>query len=116
MGNILDYFSEWSTREQRILMVGLDGYVSCLFFNQLLLIKNLLYDSAIKHDFLILTSFRAGKTTVLYKLKLGEIVSTIPTVGFNVETVKYKNINFTMWYESPILFSFFSSHFSRLFI
>jgi len=30
----------------------------------------------------------AGKTTVLYKLKLGEIVTTIPTIGFNVETVK----------------------------
>eukprot|EP01126_Amoeba_proteus_P018508 TRINITY_DN1946_c0_g2_i14.p1 TRINITY_DN1946_c0_g2~~TRINITY_DN1946_c0_g2_i14.p1 ORF type:complete len:178 (-),score=27.96 TRINITY_DN1946_c0_g2_i14:292-825(-) len=39
----------------------------------------------------------AGKTTVLYKLKLGEIVTTIPTIGFNVETVKYKNINFTVW-------------------
>ncbi|CAL8094745.1 unnamed protein product [Calicophoron daubneyi] len=39
----------------------------------------------------------AGKTTILYKLKLGEIVSTIPTIGFNVETVEYKNITFTMW-------------------
>jgi ADP-ribosylation factor protein 1 len=50
----------------------------------------------------------------LYKLKLGEIVTTIPTigasrrpplgptsdeamVGFNVETVEYKNISFTVW-------------------
>jgi ADP-ribosylation factor protein 1 len=40
----------------------------------------------------------AGKTTVLYKLKLGEVVTTIPTIGFNVETVEYKNINFTVWY------------------
>lgn len=67
----------------------------------------------------------AGKTTILYKLKLGEIVTTIPTigklqsfkhsfdyhilniilfypmfmtfVGFNVETVEYKNISFTVW-------------------
>merc|ERR1711998_73633 len=39
----------------------------------------------------------AGKTTVLYKLKLGEVVTTIPTIGFNVETVAYKNINFTVW-------------------
>jgi len=39
----------------------------------------------------------AGKTTVLYKLKLGEIVTTIPTIGFNVETVEYKNISFTVW-------------------
>ena len=27
----------------------------------------------------------AGKTTILYNLKLGEIVTTIPTIGFNVE-------------------------------
>lgn len=83
-------------KEMRILMVGLDA---------------------------------AGKTTILYKLKLGEIVTTIPTIGepsrpplrpctarsplcsdhptslvfpppsagFNVETVTYKNISFTVW-------------------
>lgn len=39
----------------------------------------------------------AGKTTILYKLKLGEIVTTIPTIGFNVETVEYQNISFTVW-------------------
>jgi len=39
----------------------------------------------------------AGKTTILYKMKLGEVVTTIPTIGFNVETVEYKNINFTVW-------------------
>jgi small GTP-binding protein len=39
----------------------------------------------------------AGKTTILYKLKLGEIITTIPTIGFNVETVEYKNLNFIVW-------------------
>jgi small GTP-binding protein len=39
----------------------------------------------------------AGKTTILYKLKLGEVVSSVPTIGFNVDTVEYKNINFTVW-------------------
>lgn len=39
----------------------------------------------------------AGKTTILYKLKLGEVVSSVPTIGFNVENVEYKNIKFTMW-------------------
>ncbi|XP_065096891.1 ADP-ribosylation factor 4-like [Paramisgurnus dabryanus] len=39
----------------------------------------------------------AGKTTILYKLKLGEVVSTVPTIGFNVDTVEYKNISFTVW-------------------
>merc|ERR1712070_576709 len=39
----------------------------------------------------------AGKTTILYKLKLGEVVTTIPTIGFNVETVSYKHLSFTVW-------------------
>jgi len=39
----------------------------------------------------------AGKTTILYQLKLGEVVKTVPTVGFNVENVCYKNINFDVW-------------------
>ena len=38
----------------------------------------------------------AGKTMIMYKLKLGEIVTTIPTIGFNVETVENKNINFNV--------------------
>ena len=40
----------------------------------------------------------AGKTTILYKLKLNETVSSIPTIGFNVETVTpVKNVTFTVW-------------------
>ncbi|RRT52338.1 hypothetical protein B296_00048607 [Ensete ventricosum] len=77
----------FAKKEMRILMVGLDA---------------------------------AGKTIILYKLKLGEIVTTIPTIGenclfapstyicptfnyvlsdarFNMETVEYKNISFTVW-------------------
>ncbi|XP_010547988.1 PREDICTED: probable ADP-ribosylation factor At2g15310 [Tarenaya hassleriana] len=39
----------------------------------------------------------SGKTTILYKLKLGDVVTTVPTIGFNFETVEYKGINFTVW-------------------
>ncbi|KAF5364000.1 hypothetical protein D9756_000822 [Leucocoprinus leucothites] len=58
----------------------------------------------------------AGKTTILYRLQIGEVVSTIPTIGFNVETVQvsatntsnylfpafttlcqFKNIKFQVW-------------------
>jgi small GTP-binding protein len=39
----------------------------------------------------------AGKTTILYKLKLGETLTSVPTIGFNVEEVKYKNLNFLIW-------------------
>ena len=37
-----------------------------------------------------------GKTMILYKLKLGEIITPIPTIGFHVEIVEYKNINFNV--------------------
>jgi ADP-ribosylation factor protein 1 len=39
----------------------------------------------------------AGKSTLLYRLKLGENVMCIPTIGFSVETVSYKNLHFTVW-------------------
>merc|ERR1712115_349502 len=50
-----------------------------------------------EHRILMVGLDAAGKTTILYKLKLAEVVTTIPTIGFNVETVEYKNINFTVW-------------------
>merc|ERR1712050_471230 len=50
-----------------------------------------------EHRILMVGLDAAGKTTVLYKLHLGEVMATIPTIGFNVETVEYKNIKFTVW-------------------
>ena len=38
---------------------------------------------------LILGLDGAGKTTLLYRLQVGEVVTTIPTIGFNVEQVWY---------------------------
>ena len=54
-----------SSRESKILMLGLDA---------------------------------AGKTAILYQLKLNRAVVTIPTIGFNVETVQpTRNVSFTVW-------------------
>ena len=39
----------------------------------------------------------SGKTSILFKLKQNEFVQSIPTIGFNVETLEYKNIKFTVW-------------------
>ena len=46
---------------------------------------------------LILGLDGAGKTTILYRLQVSEVVTTIPTIGFNVETVQYKNFKFQVW-------------------
>ena len=38
--------------------------------------------------------------------QIGEVVTTIPTIGFNVESVTYKNLNFNVWVSlrlAPIL-------------
>jgi len=86
IGGLLSYFrSLIGSREMRILILGLDG---------------------------------AGKTTILYRyievdsfvfyvlswiahffdrLQVGEVVTTIPTIGFNVEQVTYKNLKFQVW-------------------
>lgn len=41
----------------------------------------------------------AGKTTILYKLKLGEIVTTIPTIGKMAHT-----FSSTFWYKTHRVF------------
>ncbi|KAI3889678.1 hypothetical protein MKX03_007700, partial [Papaver bracteatum] len=74
------------------------GLTFTKFFSRLFISKNEL-------GILLVGLGAAGKTTILYKLKLGEIVTNnpsvdipsigIPTVGFNKETVEYKDIKFT---------------------
>ncbi|CCK67858.1 Arf family GTPase ARL1 KNAG_0A01690 [Huiozyma naganishii CBS 8797] len=46
---------------------------------------------------LILGLDGAGKTTILYRLQIGEVVTTKPTIGFNVETLNYKNLKLNVW-------------------
>eukprot|EP00727_Mastigamoeba_balamuthi_P006243 m51a1_g2238 putative adp-ribosylation factor 1 (179) ;mRNA; f:277386-278016 len=39
----------------------------------------------------------AGKTTILYRLRIGEVIHTTPTIGFNVEAIEYKRLKLTVW-------------------
>merc|ERR1719356_2340460 len=53
-----------------------------------------------ENNYVMLGLDAAGKTTILYKMKLGEVKTTIPTIGFNVETVEYSGatlVSFTAW-------------------
>lgn len=54
---------------------------------------------------LILGLDGAGKTTILYRLQVSEVVTTIPTIGFNVETVQYKNLKFQVWDLGKYIFN-----------
>lgn len=46
---------------------------------------------------LVLGLDNAGKSSILYRLQLGTVINTVPTVGFNLETLQYKNITFQVW-------------------
>ncbi len=46
---------------------------------------------------IILGMENAGKTTILYRLSLGQFVKTTPTIGSNVEELTYNNIKFQAW-------------------
>ena len=55
------------------------------------------FRSPVKSKTLMVGLDAAGKTTILYKLNLGEYVLTIPTLGFNVENVENGNVKFQIW-------------------
>lgn len=63
--------------------------------NKLSFIQKLFKRNSVR--ILMLGLDNSGKTTILYALKLDELITTIPTIGFNVERVKYNNITFTVW-------------------
>mmetsp|Transcript_31377 Transcript_31377/g.57605 ORF Transcript_31377/g.57605 Transcript_31377/m.57605 type:complete len:198 (+) Transcript_31377:89-682(+) len=39
----------------------------------------------------------AGKTTIIYRLKYNEVVTTMPTMGFNLEQIKFKDLTLMVW-------------------
>ncbi|KAH7134614.1 hypothetical protein B0J13DRAFT_641189 [Dactylonectria estremocensis] len=50
------------------------------------------------HTGVLLGNDSAGKTTLLYRLKLGETVQAIPTIGFNIETIEFADGgSLTLW-------------------
>ena len=51
----------------------------------------------IQFKIIIVGMNNAGKTTILYKLALDEIIVTEPTIGSNVEEVQHKNLKLQVW-------------------
>ncbi|KAJ7250601.1 ADP-ribosylation factor [Mycena rebaudengoi] len=48
------------------------------------------FSSGKEHRVIFLGLDASGKTTLLYRMKLGEVVQTIPSIGFNVESVQLR--------------------------
>ncbi|OMJ70378.1 hypothetical protein SteCoe_31649 [Stentor coeruleus] len=46
---------------------------------------------------LILGPESTGKTAILYRLKLNEVISSVPTIGFNVESFVHNNNKYNLW-------------------
>ena len=46
---------------------------------------------------IILGIQNAGKTTIVYRLSLGQLVQTTPTIGSNVEEISYNNVKLQAW-------------------
>lgn len=79
----------FGNKEMRVLMLGLDSAGKTSLFS-----SSLRFQVAFTRSDSLLDLFL---TAILYKLKLGQNVSTIPTVGFNVETVTFKKVKFNVW-------------------
>ncbi|KAI4178735.1 MAG: hypothetical protein L6R41_008245, partial [Letrouitia leprolyta] len=82
----------FGSREMRLLMLGLDAAGKTSVYMP--------FDPdqrTLQRPFRIQANSCAFSPAILYKLKLNQDVTTIPTVGFNVETVTYKNVKFNVW-------------------
>mmetsp|Transcript_20151 Transcript_20151/g.28886 ORF Transcript_20151/g.28886 Transcript_20151/m.28886 type:complete len:554 (+) Transcript_20151:48-1709(+) len=61
------------------------------------LLRSLYPTKPLQYRCLVLGNDASGKTSILYELKLGQFVTTIPTIGFNVETINSSECEFIMW-------------------
>ncbi|KAF4124151.1 ADP-ribosylation factor-like protein 1 [Geosmithia morbida] len=88
MGASMSWLSSllWAKKEIRILILGLDNA------GKTTLLYRLKVSSSQLAPFLAFTVHRTNLTT-----QVGEVVTTIPTIGFNVESVTYKNLHFNVW-------------------
>ena len=50
-----------------------------------------------KFKIILLGIQNAGKTTILYRLSIGQLVKTTPTIGSNVEEISYNNVKLQAW-------------------
>jgi small GTP-binding protein len=60
-------------------------------------LRELSFFKAKEERIMVFGNDACGKTTLLYQLKLNELVTVIPTIGFNIETIEHKKKKYTLW-------------------
>ncbi|KAI9786161.1 MAG: Arf GTPase arl1 [Geoglossum umbratile] len=81
----------WTKKEIRILILGLDNAGKTTLLYRLK--SHILEHTQVGLQHGVQTQRRLTRLGI----KIGEVVTTIPTIGFNVESVTYKNLNFNVW-------------------
>lgn len=56
----------------------------------------------------------AGKTSVLNQLKINRFMDTVPTIGLNIETISYKNLEFLVFDVGGKVRSLWSHYYDNL--
>eukprot|EP01016_Furgasonia_blochmanni_P004209 TRINITY_DN11628_c0_g1_i2.p1 TRINITY_DN11628_c0_g1~~TRINITY_DN11628_c0_g1_i2.p1 ORF type:complete len:209 (-),score=19.65 TRINITY_DN11628_c0_g1_i2:189-815(-) len=85
--------------------------MGCLVFRSKL---KAMEDMQIKRKILLIGLDGAGKTTILYQLKLEKYISTVPTIGLNVETIQYKNLDLMVFDLGGSVTSLWSYYFDNV--
>ena len=102
MGGLMSYFRGlFGNREMRILILGLDGAgkTTLLYRLQVCLSSHMVCH---KNTCSFLNNVcgvikLVNTKRLFFIIQVGEVVTTIPTIGFNVEQVTYKNLKFQVW-------------------
>ena len=81
-------------------------------------LKNYLQPGTCKVKVTIMGLGGSGKTTILYRFLLNTVVNTIPTHGFNVETIHMNKVEFTFWDSSsrPLWRHYFAGTDAAIFV
>ena len=93
----------WTKKEIRILILGLVSASSQDSFRRRQ--RLMLFQGQCRQDDSFVQAQGKYSTRLLVadsretdqQKKIGEVVTTIPTIGFNVESVTYQNLNFNVW-------------------
>lgn len=86
--------------------------MGCIFFKPKSLKQ--LESSTIKRKILMVGLDGAGKTSILYRLKLSDFIQTVTTVGLNVESITHKNIELLVFDVGGQARSLWSYYFDNL--